>query len=127
MLQLLRKSGPSATTDASPPKQWFVDEAMDLIVSRDPTGTIRAFQLCYGKPWTQKALMWTEGNGMGHFTVDDGEARPTENRTPLLQPGGPHNLASLTDEFLGRAHNVDVAISRFVVEKIAQYAAEQQP
>ncbi|HSI86317.1 MAG: hypothetical protein ACAI35_07985 [Candidatus Methylacidiphilales bacterium] len=126
MLRLLPPGLRSTTTHGELRKQWFSDEAMDLILSCDDHGVIRAFQLCYGKPWTQKALMWTEANGTGHFCVDDGEGNPSKNCTPLLQPGGGFDGKKLAGDFLERSGQLRGDMVFFVVQKIEQYASEQR-
>ncbi|PTX97461.1 hypothetical protein DB346_20925 [Verrucomicrobia bacterium LW23] len=98
---------------------------MDLIVNPGPYGQWLSFQLCYGKPWTQNAVMWNAPDSVAHYRVDDGEGDASSNRTPLLAPGGTCDTAALITDFMARAGELDPALRQFVVEKIAQLGRSQ--
>jgi multidrug transporter EmrE-like cation transporter len=81
-----------------PRRRWFTDSDFDLIVWFTPAGTICSFQLCYDRRRRERALTWTQDGGFSHDRIDDGEASPAKNRTPILVDGG----SSVPDDILRR-------------------------
>ncbi len=50
-------------------RRWFHDDHFDLFVWASPGGEVLMFQLCYGGPSSDRALVWREDLGFFH----DGE------------------------------------------------------
>ncbi len=55
--------------DPSSRRRWFHDDYFDLFV-REAGGELEEFELCYGVPSNEQALVWSRGRGYFH----DGEA-----------------------------------------------------
>lgn len=69
-----------------PPRRWFTSETMDLVLWLHTDGSLAAFQFCYDKPLTEKALSWSPLQGLCSMRVDDGSQQlPGHKTTPLLQ------------------------------------------
>lgn len=76
---------PAAPLVAGLQRRWFTSATMDLIVWLDEEATLRAFQLCYGKPLDEYALQWRQDTGFSHVRVDDGGvAGIGHKRTPVM-------------------------------------------
>jgi hypothetical protein len=54
-------------------RRWLSDDFFDLIVWYRPDDTIHGFQLCYDKPYWERALTWLSDRGFSHMEVDSGE------------------------------------------------------
>lgn len=102
-------------------RRWFSDDYFDLIVWIDEKGAVSGFQLCYDKLDKERALTWTSDAGYAHERVDDGEANPTKNRTPILVPDGICPTKTIIELFLERSAEVDPELRSFVVDKLRNY------
>lgn len=99
------------------PRQWISDDYFDLIVwYRDEI--ITDFQLCYGKPYEERALTWFMDDHFSHSRVDGGDDRPTANRTPVLLPGGSFPKDKVISEFDSRSGTLAPGLKNFVLEKL---------
>jgi len=102
-------------------RRWFSDDYFDLIVWVGQNGVIAGFQLCYDKFKKERALTWTENNGYKHERVDDGEANPLKNLTPILVPDGMCPTQEIIDLFMLRSVEVDSRLRSFVLDKLREY------
>lgn len=102
------------------PRRWFADEDMDLIVWYRDDGSIRGFQLCYGKQSVQHALTWLSDRGHSHARVDDGEAgrEGASKQTPMLVEDGSLDAMRLAERFAREAREIDSRVRSFVCEKL---------
>lgn len=95
-------------------RRWFSAPDMDLFVWQE-ANAIRAFELCYGKPADERSLRWREREDLQHTRIDDGEATPWHNRSPIAVPDGSPDLARLALTFEARAADIDPRVFRFVL------------
>src|SRR5438309_10513940 len=54
-------------------RRWFASADLDLIVWFDDADSPIAFQLCYDKLRSERALTWKPDTGFVHMVVDSGE------------------------------------------------------
>ncbi len=99
----------------------FSDDYFDLIVWTGQNGSVSGFQLCYDKYTKERALTWTEENGYSHERIDDGEANPSKNLTPILVPDGICPIQKIIELFLLRSVEMDPQLRSFVVDKLREY------
>ncbi|HKO86960.1 MAG TPA: hypothetical protein VJU83_00425 [Burkholderiales bacterium] len=52
-------------------RRWFHDEYFDLFVRQESNGRLCSFELCYGSPGSEKALVWEDDAGYFHDGVED--------------------------------------------------------
>lgn len=83
-------------------RRWFTSATMDLIVWIDETWAPVAFQLCYDKGTSERALTFSAEGALSHETVDDGESKQgLLKASPVLVAGGyfdPVRIKRLFDE-----------------------------
>ena len=102
-------------------RRWMSDDYFDLIVWYDRKDALHGFQLCYGKPESERALTWTSGRGFSHTEVDTGEELATVNRTPILVPDGSFPASKVRREFQRRAVGLPNDLRDLVLAKIAEF------
>ena len=112
---------PACQLPGEPRRRWFADESFDLILWFAAAGTICSFQLCYDRRHSERALTWTQDGGLSHHRIDDGEANPAKNQTPILVADGPFPRDEILRLLVNEAEDIDVWIREFVVEKIREY------
>jgi hypothetical protein len=61
--------------------------------------------------------------GFSHHRIDDGEASPAKNRTPILVDGGTPVRDDVLRLFVKEAQEIDAWIRDFVVEKLGECPA----
>ena len=103
------------------PRRWFADETFELIVWFDEHGRIFGFQLCYNRTRLERALTWTAKGGYAHNRVDDGEASPVRNRTPILLTQEEVAECTGLERFRAACTDIDPLISDFVEERVQAY------
>ena len=102
-------------------RRWLSDDYFDLIVWYDSAQQVQGFQLCYDKPRRERALTWKVKHGFSHAAIDDGESKPTANRTPILIADGAFPSEEVKCEFRARSLLVPSNIRDLVLAKIAEY------
>jgi len=102
------------------PRKWISDDYFDLILWYREGG-VTGFQLCYGKPYAERALTWKREGGFAHSKVDSGEDKPTTNRTPVLVPDGMFPKEKVIAEFDARSRSLTSEIRTLVLEKLREY------
>jgi hypothetical protein len=102
-------------------RRWFDDDDFDLIVWLDRDGGVRGFQLCYDRRGTERALTWTSGQGYFHNRIDDGEAVPTKNRSPILVSDGNFDADAVSHSFRLSSTSMPEEIRAFVLKKLETY------
>ena len=103
-------------------RSWMSDDYFDLIVWYEQSNAIHGFQLCYGKPATEKALTWLQSRGFAHGKVESGEDGPEVNRTPILLPDGSFPTAEVGREFDQRSKQLPKSLRNFVLAMLKQFA-----
>lgn len=107
-------------------RSWMSDDYFDLIVWYEPSNAIHGFQLCYGKPESERALTWLKNRGFIHSKIDSGEESPESNQTPILLPDGSFPATEVTREFRRRSEQLPKALRNFVLAKLKQFLAKQK-
>ena len=97
-----------------PQRRWFSCANADLYVWAKGDAYL-AFEFCYDKPHDEHSLRWKRESGFSHTRVDDGEASPISNRTPILVPNGLVDLRTIALEFESVAAQLDPRVFRFVL------------
>ncbi len=104
-------------------RRWFTDENLEVVVWYEESGTIYGFQLCYDPRSQPRALTWTPKHGFSHAEIDDGDDKPTSNRTPILRSNADYNAAQLREAFLTSADELPAPEKAFIVSKLAESSA----
>jgi len=107
-------------------RRWMSDDYFDFIVWYTAGDTIQGFQLCYGKPHWERALMWLSGRGFTHMAIDSGEDKAEWNRTPILVPDGSFPEAEVMREFNRRAANLPRTLRDLVAAKVTEFVAKRK-
>lgn len=108
-----------------PRKRWFMSSYFDLIVWLDKEHTVRSFELCYGKPDTEKVLCWSEEKGYSHLKVDDGEAEPLKYKmTPIYVPDGLFDKHSVIERFMHESVDMDGKLRDSIIVRLADFALQ---
>ena len=103
-------------------KRWFHDDDFDLYVWQAPEGDVLELQLCYERGTSrERALTWKRGIGYANYTVDSGEANPTERSTPILIGGGQFGGWRIREKLVGAADSLEPEIAAFVLDKVAEH------
>ena len=98
-----------------PPRRWFTSEDLDLIVWCDESGRPSAFQLCYDKGASERALTWTAERGFCHMAVDDGERiRGKHKLSPILVKEVPFSASVITKHFAQASTGLPAGFAEFV-------------
>jgi len=69
-------------------RRWFESDNLDVIVWLGPSGAVDGFQLCYDLGRGAFAVTWRAGLGFAHDEIDEGDATPLKNESPVLRPAG---------------------------------------
>jgi len=113
------KEFPATQPPGEPRRRWFSGDDLDLIVWLAPDATtITGFQLCYKRTGADYALTWTPEAGFRHDHVDDGEANPEKNQTPILVADGAVDSNTLLARFMRSSAEIDPAVREVVLEKL---------
>jgi hypothetical protein len=107
-------------------RRWMSDDYFDLIVWYEPGAGVHGFQLCYGKPHSERALTWRSSCGFTHHRVDSGEPAPIWGLTPILVPDKSFPAAEVTREFRNRSAELSGILRDFVLTKISEFAAKRK-
>ena len=100
-----------------PHRRWFTCPSCDLFVWTDDDGVCR-FEFCYDKSKDEHSFTWDRASGIQHNEIDDGEANPLRNDTPIAVPDGTFEGDVLADRFEAVAGEVDTDIARFVAHTL---------
>jgi len=117
---------PVSRSSGEAKRRWFQSSYFDLVVWLTDEDAISGFQLCYDRGPHEHALVWSSQTGFSHYRVDDGEADPLKNQSPVLAMDGAFPAAETLRRFGDEAGGIDPAIRNFVVERINSLAQAQQ-
>ena len=95
-------------------RRWFTCPSTDLFVWEQGGHVVRV-ELCYGKPHDEHTLSWDAEWGVAHMRIDDGEAHPSKNRTPIAVPDGLFDASAVALEFERVGAGVDPRVYRQVL------------
>ena len=98
-------------------RRWFTSSTADLFAWYEDDQPV-SFEFCYDKPRRERSVRWTDEEGLRFFCIDDGEASPVQNRSPIAVPdtGASREFAALRFETLGKT--VEATLVRFVLKAI---------
>lgn len=103
-------------------RRWLIDDRFDLIVWYDSDGAVHGFQLCYDKPYSERALTWLRDRGFSHMKVDSGDQNAFSNETPILLPDGSFPDERIAAEFQHHAKAIPAELRDLVLQKIVEFA-----
>lgn len=103
-----------------PARRWFADESHDLWIWLDERGAPRAFQFCYGKGGTERALTWRPETGFSHHRVDSGPGVHAAFSTPALLLREPWVVTTLGERFRRVAATVPDDVVIFVESRLQE-------
>ncbi|OVE76467.1 hypothetical protein BVX98_06020 [bacterium F11] len=107
-------------SDAGLIKRWFQCETMDLIVWIKNKRRIVEFQLCYDKPFNERAVSWKKETGLTFSRVDDGEYQSFQFKsTPILLNNDSPPKVNVIPLFKKASIKIDKFIGNFVCRKLA--------
>lgn len=106
-------------------RRWLSDDYFDLIVWYRPDDTVHGFQLCYDKPYWERALTWLSDRGFSHMQVDSGEQSAWLNQTPILVPDGCFPGERVLGEFARRGSALPLDLQELVADKITEFIRRQ--
>ena len=106
-----------------PRRRWFTSEELDLIVWCDEVGDPAAFQLCYDKERSERALTWSPDHGFTHRVVDDGERVGGKHKAiPILVADVlPFAANRVTRQFAAASGQVPPEVAKFVKLKLQEH------
>lgn len=110
--------------EGEPHRRWFMDDYWDLYVWTEDDGSISAFQLCYGKPYGERALDWHKTRGYRHSKVSEstgGRLGPSMD-APLLVQDGVFDIAAVARRFSRDSEDIDPEIRNFIHGKILEFS-----
>ena len=110
-------------------RRWFHDEYFDLFVRQESNGRVLSFELCYGTPGSERALVWEDDAGYFHDGVEDKDVDagdvlgfppsfhrgpdPIVSRFDLVARSLPDTLRSAVSELVHEyAENAELTASR---------------
>ena len=109
-------------------KRWFQDNYFDLFTWQSPTDEIVAFQLCYDRKGNERVVSWDSRQGFEHSCIDDGEAVPHRNMTPVFTSCSTLSAQSdVSTLFTEASAKIDPAISAFVLQQLTTFQSYQSP
>lgn len=112
----MREVHPTRQVPGEAHRRWFSSAELDLIVWCDGGGAPVAFQLCYDKGRSERALTWEPDTGLVHSAVDDGEFEigMRYKATPVLEPDGPLDVPRVAERFAAASAELPTDIVAFV-------------
>ena len=102
-------------------KRWFQDDYFDLFTWQSEQGDVVVFQLCYDRLGKERVIVWDEEQGFAHHCVDDGEASPNKNMTPVFLSMAKFSYEEVVTPFIQASQGIDETIRRFVTQKLIEY------
>ena len=105
-------------------RRWFQDEYFDLYVWQDRAGEVLRFQLCYERDTRrERALEWQSGRGFQHLSVRQRfGGSPGRDQSGDMALDGIMPYVALKDRFTAAAPSLPPELTRFVEEKLTEYA-----
>ena len=109
-------------------RRWFTSRGLDLIVWLDESGQPRAFQLCYDKASSERAVTFKDGRFF-HAVVDGGEhgAGLGYKRAPVLVGDVEFDARRIAKLFERAAGQLPAEIGRYVRSKLRERATVSAP
>jgi hypothetical protein len=102
-------------------KRWFQDDYFDLFTWQNETGQITCFQLCYDRLGNERVISWDNEQGFAHYRVDDGEASPHKNMSPVFVKDGVFSSQEVMFKFLEAGTQITSEIHTVILKKLQEY------
>ena len=100
-------------------RRWFESDGFDLVVWHEADGTLTGFQLCYDFGQGERALTWRPNAGFAHSVVDQGDASPLKNLTPVLTPDGAVPWAEIAARFAEQSATLEAGLRQLISARLA--------
>ena len=104
-------------------RRWFHDEYFDLFVRQESNGRLRSFELCYGSPGSERALVWEDDAGYFHDGVDD---KDIDGGEVLGFPPGDSERDPIVARFDLAARSLPDTLRGAVSERVHEYAGHAE-
>ena len=117
---MLREIKSASQKRDEPRKRWFSSTSMDLFIWFDTDDRILSYQFTYDKPHNEKALVWSEKEGLSHLGVDDGSRSGKHPGSPLLVQDGVANPTKIISMIRINAGELDPSIQSFIISRIEE-------
>lgn len=117
---MLREISATRQNPDEPRKRWFSSASMDLVTWFDDDEVLVAFQLCYDKSHSERAVIWRRsGTRLEHLAVDDGESTPGKHKaSPILTAGQRLSLQRVREKLLLEASELPPVILADVLARL---------
>lgn len=117
---MLREISATRQNPDEPRKRWFSSASMDLVTWFDDDEVLVAFQLCYDKSHSERAVIWRRsGTRLEHLAVDDGESTPGKHKaSPILTAGQRLSLQRVQEKLLLEASELQPVILADVLARL---------
>jgi hypothetical protein len=102
-------------------RRWFSNNYFDIFVWENDRLSITKIQLCYDKSMEERVLTWTIGDNFCHDLIDNGEAFPSKNNSPIFIHGGVFPAKDVLERFSVDSRTIDSNIRAFVLRKLEKY------
>ncbi len=106
-------------------KRWFQDGYFDVYTWQNPEGEFTAFQLCYDRKGLERVISWDRRHGFEHSQIDDGEASPHRNMTPVFTNCTIFSENTVIKAFEHASRQIDTQVSQFIVQQLRQFLQAQ--
>lgn len=103
-------------------RRWFTAAAADLYVWGGDSGPVSAFEYCYRFGGAEYSLRWDSERGFEFGGIDDGEAGPLKNRSPIRTGGGAPPWGLIARHFRRHARGLEPAIFDFILARLVEAA-----
>ena len=110
-----------------PHRRWFSSAQFDLIVRCAGESGFLGFELCYDKPFRERAIVYSAEEGFRHMAVDDGEQRPGKFKSsPVLVADGVFDVMRVYAAFVGVSAKLPAEVANYVRQALEQHPDYQK-
>ncbi|NOZ11566.1 MAG: hypothetical protein GXP09_11060 [Gammaproteobacteria bacterium] len=102
-------------------RRWFSNANMDLFLWQGKADEVLGFQFCYDKNHQERMFSWFTDTGYQHCHIDDGEASPKRNMSPILLANANPYDQDLVSRFCANAVNIDPRIASCVAQHLDHF------
>ena len=133
---MFREIKVSKQADVGPKRRWYQSDYFDLFIfyfRHSQRADVKAdrelvgMQLCYDIRRKQRTLEWKKGGGFSHHRVAKGGGDTMSDHgasAALLEQGGAFDANAVIDRFMQESSTLPPIIRQFVMQKLADYAAD---
>ena len=107
-------------------RHWFQNEYFDLFIWQNDNQKITCFQLCYDCLRNERVILWDYKSGFRHYTVDDGEALPFKNMSPIFYVKDEvFPYQEVIYKFVESSIDINANFRFFIIQKLNEYVQLQ--